>query len=105
MIGSSQTFLARNPALRRSASLAAAVCAGLSLSAVAGRAAHPPKGAIILFSGEPHQLMDNWVMEGSDKPPTWEVKDGSMHTRDGSIVTKQQFSDFVLHVEFKVPYM
>ena len=60
---------------------------------------------IVLFSGKPEQIAENWVRQGSDQAPNWPVKNGGMVTTSSSIATKQKFKDFQLHVEFKVPYM
>lgn len=92
------------------------LCAGATLHGVAQESAPKddhsrpmpiPKDphVIVLFSGKESELRDNWVRQGSDQAPTWEVKDGAMTTRQASIATKQKFKDFQLHVEFKVPYM
>lgn len=69
--------------------------------------AHPtPKNPniIVLFSGKEEEIAQNWLQQGG-KPADWTVKDGAMQTRHASIVSKQLFTDFQLHVEFKVPYM
>jgi hypothetical protein len=60
---------------------------------------------VVLFSGKPEEISANWVRQGSDQPPTWQIKNGGMVTSTSSIATKQKFKDFQLHVEFKVPYM
>src|ERR1051325_4100817 len=62
-------------------------------------------GIIILFSGKPEEVAANWRRNMSDKDAAWKVKDGAMVSGGGDIVTKQDFTDFQLHVEFKVPYM
>ncbi len=70
--------------------------------------AHPiPKDphVLVLFSGKQEELAANWVRQGSNEAPTWEIKNGAMTTSKSSILTKQNFKDFQLHVEFKVPYM
>lgn len=71
------------------------------------RPAKPPKakGIVILFSGKQKEVSDNFVYAGSKKPAEWQVENGSMVTSKDSIISKQQFVDFQLHVEFKVPYM
>jgi hypothetical protein len=58
----------------------------------------PPADAKVLFGGKEADL-DNW--DG----PRWEVKDGYMIAKGGSIKTKDKFGDCQLHVEFKTPYM
>ncbi len=63
------------------------------------------KGLIKLFAGKEKDLADNWVTTGGKRTPVWKVEDGAMTTVADSIITKQTFLDFQLHVEFKVPYM
>lgn len=60
---------------------------------------------IVLFSGKQEDVAANWVRQGSNEAPSWQVKDGAMITSKSSIISKQSFKDFQLHVEFKVPYM
>lgn len=67
----------------------------------------PPhvKGLIVLFSGKSEEIAANWRKNGSDQPAAWELKDdGAMESHGGDIVSKQDFRDFQLHVEFKVPF-
>ncbi|HLK56551.1 MAG TPA: DUF1080 domain-containing protein [Chthonomonadaceae bacterium] len=59
---------------------------------------------VVLFSGKEEDLQ-NWTREGGKQPADWTVKDGAMLTRVASIISKQLFTDFQLHVEFKVPFM
>jgi hypothetical protein len=63
------------------------------------------KNIVVLFSGKQKQVSDNWIFQGSKKPAAWKVENGAMTTVGESIISKQQFLDFQLHVEFKVPYM
>jgi Domain of Unknown Function (DUF1080) len=63
------------------------------------------KGLIKLFSGSQKDLETNWMTTGSKGKPKWLVENGHMTTVADSIITKQNFLDFQLHVEFKVPYM
>lgn len=64
----------------------------------------PPRGAIIIFDGK-----DTSALEGAGgKPFPWKLlDDGSMEVvpKSGSVVTKQKFTDFQLHVEFWLPKM
>lgn len=62
----------------------------------------PPKDAIVLFGGRDTSA---WIHRGSGKPCQWMVKEGAMEVRGGDIITKQNFTDFQLHVEFQIPYM
>lgn len=63
------------------------------------------KGLVVLFSGKQKEVGQNWIYQGSKKDAAWKVEDGAMVTVGDSIISKQQFLDFQLHVEFKVPYM
>jgi len=60
-------------------------------------------GKIILFDGRD---FSQWVREDG-KAAQWEIADGAMKAvpKTGSIMTKQSFRDFKLHVEFKLPQM
>ena len=77
---------------------------------VSARAATPAPpgrvpGAIALFSGKPEELRNNWMRRSGNQPAAWKIKDGAMVAGGGDIVTRQEFQDFLLHVEFKEPYM
>ena len=63
-----------------------------------------PPNAIILFDGTD---LDRWVKRDGSSAPEWDVADGIMTVRPGTgdIMTKQTFTDFVLHLEFMTPYM
>jgi hypothetical protein len=65
----------------------------------------PAAGAnkIVLFDGKD---FSQWVHENG-KGVQWEIVDGAMKVipKTGSIMTKQDFRDFKLHVEFKLPQM
>lgn len=63
--------------------------------------AAPPENAVVLFDGK---SLENWQrLDG--KPATWELVDGAMRVRGGSIVSKQQFTDMKIHLEFRTPFM
>jgi hypothetical protein len=66
--------------------------------------AEPPSDAIVLFDGK---NLDLWRAEGSDttKAAGWKVHDHIMtvEKKAGGILTKQRFSDYQLHVEFRIP--
>lgn len=58
--------------------------------------AQPPEGAIHLFDGSEESLKQHWA-------------DGTRRTDDGLLIqgttTRETFSDYRLHVEFRTPYM
>lgn len=62
-----------------------------------------PSDAIVLFDG---RSLDQWVSEkDGSSPAEWEVADGAFTVAagKGGIQTKQKFSDYQLHVEWKSP--
>jgi len=62
-----------------------------------------PSDAIVLFDGT---SLDQWVSENDGSSPVeWEVADGAFTVvkGKGGIRTKQEFSDYQLHVEWKSP--
>jgi len=62
----------------------------------------PPSDAIVLFDGK---STDAWTRMNGERC-RWELlPTGAMRVRGGSIITKQKFTDFQLHLEFKIPYM
>ena len=63
----------------------------------------PPDAAVVLFDGED---LSNWTkLDGG--APAWEVADGAMTVTagEGDIVSREQFTDFLLHLEFMTPDM
>jgi hypothetical protein len=68
----------------------------------------PPAGAIVLFNGE---NFDQWKhpnkKDGEDDKVKWELVDGAMRTKPGagSIITRKEFTDVKLHIEFRTPFM
>ena len=64
----------------------------------------PPAGATVLFAG---QSLDEWVSVDGKSPAPWKLVDGgAMQVQGGGIMTRQKFDGhFLLHVEFRVPYM
>jgi hypothetical protein len=66
----------------------------------------PPKidGLVVLFSGKQEEIAANWRKNMSAQDAAWKVVDGVMQSGGGDIVSKQDFTDFQLHVEFKVPF-
>ena len=74
--------------------------------------AHPPKvemataasgDAIMLFGGTD---FSHWTTDGG-KDVGWAIVDGAMKIvpKSGSIVTKRDFTDFKMHIEFKTPQL
>jgi len=63
-----------------------------------------PKGAIVLFDGK---NFSHWQKAG-DGEIGWKITgDGAMQVvpKTGSIMTKRDFTDFMLHAEFRTPQM
>ncbi len=60
-------------------------------------------GLFSLFDGTPESLAANWRQGG--KTPQWTVENGTMTSVKGDIATVEKYTDFQLHVEFRVPYM
>ncbi len=67
------------------------------ISALEGQ---PPEDAIILFDGSD---LSGWTFtDGS--PATWDISGGEITIqRGGGIVTKRNFGDIQLHIEFRTP--
>jgi len=63
----------------------------------------PPGNAVILFNCKD---LDNWQTRDG-KPAGWEIKDGviAVVPRTGDIMTKQEFTDVYLHLEWIEPDM
>jgi hypothetical protein len=63
----------------------------------------PPEGAVVLFDGS---NLDQWQTRDG-KPATWKLLPGGVMevAKGGDIVSKEKFGDFVLHLEFRLPYM
>lgn len=62
-----------------------------------------PSDAIVLFDGT---SLDQWVSEkDGSSPAEWEVADGAFTVvrGKGGIRTKQEFTDYQLHVEWRTP--
>jgi len=70
--------------------------------------AEPPTGAVVLFDGKGFGEWEPTDKKPPVKPVQWKrVKDGAMEVKKGagSIMTKQKFTDFKLHLEFRTPFM
>ncbi|MEZ0324716.1 MAG: DUF1080 domain-containing protein [Fimbriimonas sp.] len=61
-----------------------------------------PKGAIVLFDGRDTSA---WVQRDDKSPCKWDVIDGALVVKNGTsdIMTKQEFGDYRLHLEFWLP--
>lgn len=66
----------------------------------AGTAA--PSDALVLFDGKD---LSNWVSARNGGEAPWTIADGAMTVASGKgdIVTKQEFGDFQLHIEWRSP--
>lgn len=65
-----------------------------------------PKNAIILFSGKQEEIANNWTKRNPNEAAGWKItgKENAMMMSGGDIATKEKYTDFQLHLEFKVPY-
>ncbi|MDE3235454.1 MAG: DUF1080 domain-containing protein [Bacteroidota bacterium] len=68
------------------------------------KTSEPPADAYVLFNGK---SLNEWVLTSHpDQMATWIInKDGSMmvNKNAGNIQTKKSFTDYQLHLEFKIP--
>jgi hypothetical protein len=64
----------------------------------------PPANAIVLFDGK---SLANWISTDGKSPAPWKLVEGdAAQVQGGGILTKDKFvGHFMLHVEFRVPYM
>jgi hypothetical protein len=65
--------------------------------------ADAPSDAIVLFDGK---KLDQWVMtDDRSQPAKWKVENGVMTVdkKTGNIETRQAFTNYQLHLEWKVP--
>ncbi len=100
----------------------AAVACGVALSAIGGMgrvaraadapatmavfpmATKPPKGAVVLFSGKAEELKTLWLQRYTQNPSNWTVEAGGVATNHrADMITKQEFGDQFIHVEFRTP--
>ncbi len=58
-----------------------------------------PSDAVVLFDGTG---LSEWTYTDG-QPAGWIVSDGTMTVKDGSIITKKEFGDIQLHLEFATP--
>lgn len=61
-----------------------------------------PSDAIKLFDGK---NLDEWVQAEDDSPAKWDVANGivTVNKKYGSIETKRKFTNYQLHLEWRVP--
>lgn len=67
--------------------------------------AKPPAGAVVLFNGK---NFNEWKYSGNKPGPVqWKLVDKAMEVKrgTGSIITKRDFADVKLHLEFRTPFM
>ncbi len=62
----------------------------------------PHEGAVNLFDGK---HLEGWVKLDGKTAAEWPVADGVMTVGGGNIQSTKRFGNFVLHLEFNVPYM
>ena len=70
--------------------------------------AKPPTGAVVLFDGKNFDAWKRISKKSGDESVQWKlVKPGAMEVkpRTGSIITKREFADVKLHLEFRTPFM
>jgi hypothetical protein len=69
--------------------------------------AKPPDGAIVLFNGKDFKEWKHTRKKVGEDKVKWELVDGAMRVkpRTGSIITRKQFTDVRLHIEFRTPFM
>jgi len=69
--------------------------------------ARPPEGAIVLFNGKDFKQWKHPNKKPGEDKVKWELVDGAMKVRPrtGSIITRKQFTDVKLHIEFRTPFM
>jgi 3-keto-disaccharide hydrolase len=60
----------------------------------------PPSDAIVLFG--PSGDLSSWTMDDGSRA-TWQVRDGALESGKGYIRTKQEFTNFQLHIEWATP--
>ena len=67
----------------------------LALLFLVGQDAKPPEGAVVLDASQ--------FTKEDGKPCDWPVADGVLEVGKGSVITKEKYQDFQLHVEFNLP--
>src|SRR3954471_14287378 len=64
--------------------------------------ADPPSDAVVLFDG---RSLDQWVSAKDGSPAKWSVADGAVTVVKpaGDIQTKRSFTNYQMHVEWRIP--
>jgi hypothetical protein len=67
-----------------------------------GEGTQAPSDAIVLFDGK---KLDEWLSAKDSSAAKWEISEGAMTVKPGTgdMITKRNFSDFQLHLEFATP--
>lgn len=60
-------------------------------------------GLKVLFGGSQADMEANWLQ--GNRPAHWKIENGAMVSVGGDITTKEKYSSYQLHIEFRVPYM
>jgi hypothetical protein len=65
------------------------------------RPGDPPSDAVVLFDGKD---LSHW-RSGKDRPAAWKIEDGALVIKPGAgdLVSKDEFGDCQLHLEFAAP--
>ena len=69
--------------------------------------ARPPEGSVVLFDGTGLAGWERRDPKQRETPVGWKVDDGVVEVVPGTgdIMTKKNFTDFQLHIEFRSPFM
>jgi hypothetical protein len=88
-----------------SLSIAILLCITPGIRAEDTMGAPPPKGAVVLLSND-KSTTEKWSKKNG-QPVGWTFEDGVLTCKGGTgdIKTREEFSNYKLHVEFRTPYM
>jgi hypothetical protein len=75
--------------------LLAILCTKMTVILVQPPQEKAPEGATILDASQ--------LTQEDGKPCSWPVTDGVLEVGKGSVITKEKYADFQLHVEFNIP--
>ena len=69
--------------------------------------AKPPAGAIVLFNGKDFKKWKHTGKKPDEDSVRWRLVDGAMEVvpGTGSIITRKEFANVKLHLEFRTPFM